>query len=444
MYFRCMDSEEAFQIVDAAVVEKTGKHLTNVQRAILIGSFEGQTYKKIAANCRYSPEYLLQDAGPGLWKLLAKVYNVRVSKNNFQSVLATMERRSRSILTSSSGADAMNPLEVSGEIRMDWGMPPDAPRFYGRLRELDELEQWIRISGCRLVTIYGVGGVGKTTLAIRLAQKVKDRFDYLIRRSLDHRPPLHDLMKDLIQFFSNHEDTSTDLPRLHDYLRNHRCLVILEQFETVLQSGVCDEAYLPGYDSYSKLLRLVGNAEHQSCLILTSREKPKDVAVMEGEPNRVSALRLEGLGESAGREFCMAKNIFSHSDSDWRQLINRYEGNPAALTSVATIVRDVFSGNVTNFLEELRQGTAIRGDIGYLLDEQIKRLSELENSIVQYLVQRAEPVTLNEIFQALSTSTSRMQLQEGLQALMRRSLLKIHSNHYLLPNLIAEYLVNQS
>src|SRR5439155_1616262 len=46
----------------------------------------------------------------------------------------------------------------------DWGEAPHLDQFYGREKELVELEQWIVGDRCRLVAVLGIGGIGKTAL----------------------------------------------------------------------------------------------------------------------------------------------------------------------------------------------------------------------------------------------------------------------------------------
>jgi predicted ATPase len=54
-------------------------------------------------------------------------------------------------------------------------LPVPAGSFVGRRGELDELEALL--AECRLLTLVGVGGSGKTRLALELAASVSDRFD---------------------------------------------------------------------------------------------------------------------------------------------------------------------------------------------------------------------------------------------------------------------------
>ena len=43
----------------------------------------------------------------------------------------------------------------------------------------------------------------------------------------------------------------------------------------------------PGYANYAQLLRRLAETEHQSCLLLTSREKPSDLIAHEGNRSPV-------------------------------------------------------------------------------------------------------------------------------------------------------------
>ncbi|NET53548.1 MAG: hypothetical protein F6K09_34340, partial [Merismopedia sp. SIO2A8] len=72
----------------------------------------------------------------------------------------------------------------NSDERQDWGEATSVRVFYGRTAELYTLEKWLLEDGCRLVTILGMGGMGKTTLSVKLAEQLQDKFDYVIWRSL--------------------------------------------------------------------------------------------------------------------------------------------------------------------------------------------------------------------------------------------------------------------
>ncbi|MBD1856143.1 MULTISPECIES: NB-ARC domain-containing protein [Leptolyngbya] len=55
---------------------------------------------------------------------------------------------------------------------------------YGRAQELTTLQPWVVDEPCRLITIVGMGGIGKTALSIRLAEQVQEAFQFVIWRSL--------------------------------------------------------------------------------------------------------------------------------------------------------------------------------------------------------------------------------------------------------------------
>lgn len=299
-----------------------------------------------------------------MWRLLSEVVGDRVSKRNLQGPIEQAKElrshldhndTSTSSERSSSEANLVpepEPNSLWDEHKPqweDWGNIPEVSSVVGRVKELEQLKERFSFNGCRLIVLFGAPGIGKTTLAAKLAHQVRDQFDYFIWRSLQHPPSLQALVSDLVQFLSNGQETSTELARLLYYLRNHSCLIVLDGLESVLRGGVHNGSYQEGYEEYGELLKQVGQTVHQSCLVFTSAEKPKDVARMEGENQRVFALKLEGLGELAAREFLTAKGAFSCTDSDWRLIIQRYEGNPSALNAIATNVREVFDGDVKNF-----------------------------------------------------------------------------------------------
>ncbi|NJM23856.1 MAG: hypothetical protein HC907_37290 [Richelia sp. SM1_7_0] len=178
-----------------------------------------------------------------------------------------------------------NPQEFSdykkNQTWQNWGDAPDVSVFYGRTQELHILQQWILDEHCRLITLIGIGGIGKTTLSVKLAQQLVEQFDYLIWLSLRNAPPPLEVLATGVQFLSNGEET--DLPKdisyrincLLKYLQNKRCLLILDNIDTIFFEGNYAGSYLEGYEGYGEVFRKIGETSHQSCLLLTSREKPK-------------------------------------------------------------------------------------------------------------------------------------------------------------------------
>jgi hypothetical protein len=81
------------------------------------------------------------------------------------------------------------PEQMVKRTHEDWGEAPHVSQFYGREKELAELEQWILADRCQLMAVLGIGGIGKTALVAKLAERVKDGFEYIFWRSLQNAPP---------------------------------------------------------------------------------------------------------------------------------------------------------------------------------------------------------------------------------------------------------------
>lgn len=69
---------------------------------------------------------------------------------------------------------AASPVPVESATRAAFLVPRPLSEFIGRVREVETVKQVLGSS--RLVTLTGIGGVGKTRLAIRVAEEVADEF----------------------------------------------------------------------------------------------------------------------------------------------------------------------------------------------------------------------------------------------------------------------------
>ncbi|MEM7552540.1 MAG: NB-ARC domain-containing protein [Cyanobacteria bacterium P01_A01_bin.84] len=316
---------------------------------------------------------------------------------------------------------AFNPGQIPQNKRQDWGEAVDVSFFYGRELELSQLGRWIVVEGCRLVTILGIGGIGKTSLAIKLAQQIQDDFEYLIWLSLRNAPVVEEILEKLINFVSNHKESQ--LPEtanqriscLLNYVRSRRCLIMLDNAETILSSGS------RGYEGYGELFQRLGEVPHQSCLILTSREKPQQIVSQEGEKLPVRSLQISGLREGDCHQIFQDKGIFDVSEGHLQELIFRYSGNPLALKIIATTIQDLFANNISEFLS---QGTSVFGDIRDLLSQQFHRLSSLEKEVMYWLGINREAVSVAQLRDDIISPISLSQLLEALESLLRRCLIE--------------------
>src|SRR5947209_14557893 len=67
-----------------------------------------------------------------------------------------------------------------GGPRVDWGDALAVTSFYGREWERDLLSEWVVEERCRVVSVVGQGGVGKSALAAKVMHRVAERFQVII------------------------------------------------------------------------------------------------------------------------------------------------------------------------------------------------------------------------------------------------------------------------
>ncbi|QKQ75422.1 WD40 repeat domain-containing protein [Nostoc sp. TCL240-02] len=426
-----MTVEEAIALVEE-LLERG--HLTKVQKIVFCHSWAGQTYLDMAVDSDYDPGHI-KDVGSELWRSLSQALGEKVTKNNLHGVLKRTAQQQK---------DTNASLTLNFQPITNWGEAIDVSHFYGRTNELETLSQWIERDRTRLVAILGMGGMGKTALSVKLAEQLQGEFEYVIWRSLRHAPFFHDKLTDCIKILSNQQaialpaDPHEQITCLIEYFRKSRCLLILDNFDTLLQQGKHTGCYREGYESYGELLWRLGETGHQSCVLLTSREKPAQVAALEGNGLPVRTLALSGLEIAAGETILSLKGLLS-TENETRQLIDCYRGNPLALKIAATSIRDLYEGSISRFFTE---GTTVFNGIGNLIDQQFQRLSVLEQQVMYWLAINRESVSVTELQTDLTPTVPKSKLIQVLESLSWRSLIENDTAGFTQQPVVMEYVTD--
>ncbi|MGI2904851.1 NB-ARC domain-containing protein [Tolypothrix sp. VBCCA 56010] len=273
-------------------------------------------------------------------------------------------------------------------------MPPNVSNFFGRAAELDELEQFVLTDKCRLVSLVGMTGIGKTTLAIKFKEKIKNNFKYIIWKNLRLTSSFHVLIDDLVKFFSIHsqaqhssENINNRIKYLINYFQQNKCLLVLDDVTEIIHDNDGHKVYRKGWEEFGKFIEQIIQNSHQSCLLLTSHKHLLELNNHKID-NRyyrtvlVNGLKVEDVKDAFSPDiYCDATEF---EENYWTGLVDYYGGNPVALNIVYRIILDRYNGEISRFFEsyiEYRERHSIKQIHVYKDDEYDIILQDLPEGI---------------------------------------------------------------
>jgi len=423
-----MNVTELLQFVDQVVQKQTGEHLDDLEKAILKGLWQGQTYNQIADESGYNSQNYIGDVSRKLFKTLSEQLGEDINKSNF---CWTIERLANSYNNSLQQVSLINnshinwcsnnPQNSSKDREQDsyeksyheLTIAPKITHFYGRETELQTLSHWLINQNTRLISILGLPGIGKTTLVKKFVDLNLQNFNIIIWKNIKLSDSLDSIIAEIFKAINSELiETGNKLTQLFNLFRQQKCLIIIDNIQELFTPGQFAGQYKAEYKDYKTFLTMITEIEHQSSLILISQEQCQEMICIDEELYPVKCLELQGLDNTD-----ILKNQKLKDEESLSKLINLYEGNPVYLQDISSLIRNIFQGKISDFLSE---GLLLTENMKYQLSELFNRLSTVEQQIVLEMSKSNQPVNREQLRESLSLSS--MELINGLQSLKRRYL----------------------
>ena len=421
-----MNLNEVLQLVDRLVVERTGKHLDDVQRAVIEGTWHRQTYDDIAQQFNFNKNYV-GDVGAGLWQLLSEALSEEIKKSNFRSTIERLRLTESPVIIQSHSkndhsfnvynypyqSNHKSPENNRNLINHDLTLAPQIINFYNRETELENLSSWILDQNTRLISVLGLNGIGKTTLVKKTVDLNLEQFEIIIWKNLKFPKSLESILDEILT--SCHEELqaniSKKLEKISIILTKKKTLIILDDVQNIFIPGELAGQYQTQYQDYQNGFKILTESQHQSSIILIGQEQCLEMHCLDEELYPIKCLELSGL-----ESLDILDNKDLKDKEDWSTLIERYQGNPQHLQDIATVIKDFFDHSVADFLAE--DPLIISNQMRSQFKQQWNRLSPIEQQIAIELSKFEELIIRETLKQNLDLSST--EFINGLQSLEKR------------------------
>lgn len=246
IYRHRMNGREALEFIDRLVFDRTGKYLSDLEREIVVGTWDGKKYEEIYP---LNPQYLEKDVGYKLWKKLSSVLGEKVTKKKIKGALerAYQQRENeRSPLLTATQFPPQKNQRIAifyGESPPDWQVAErlsqalqqaghhidcQDEKMLSIAEELNRIER--QLQQCDWLILFLSPKSANSEMAIELLRRVKElRESRLNRQPLlisirvncpPHLPFNHDLREYLYGSFQYELYAEADLKKSIDNILN--------------------------------------------------------------------------------------------------------------------------------------------------------------------------------------------------------------------------------
>jgi ABC-type dipeptide/oligopeptide/nickel transport system ATPase subunit len=443
-----MDVNEVLQFMDGLMVERTGKHLDDLQKAVIVGTWERQTYEDIAQQYRFNKNYV-GDVGAGLWQLLSQQLGEDINKRNFRSTIERLRLNQPAFIIQNNSENNnsfnicnypyQNPdkhqQNSQSLISHDLTFAPQIIHFYNRKTELKTLSNWILNQNIRLISVLGLSGIGKTTLVKKFVDLNLEKFEIIIWKNLKFPNNLESLLNEILTTCHQEpqDNISDKIKQVSALLTEKKSLIILDDIQNLFISGELAGQYQTQYLDYQNWFKTLTESQHQSTIILISQEQCPEMHCLYKELYPIKCLELSGLNNT---EILENENL--KDPESWTHLINLYQGNPKYIQDVTILIKDFFDDSVAEFLAENQ--LILTNQMRSHFKQLFTKLSPLEQQLALELSKFKEPVVRETLKQNLNwSSTDFINALESLQKRYLITKIKADKTQFDLSPIFKEY-----
>ena len=426
-----MTVKKALQYVDRLIVEQTGKHMDDLQKAVIEGTWQLQTYENIAQE-HHATKNHVGDVGYKLWQLLSEELGEDINKLNFRSTIERLGFADSPIIIQShnTNRNSSNSFNICTKENQDTyqqeddknknyhdlTLAPQIIKFYNRKTELEILSNWILNQNIRLISVLGLSGIGKTTLVKKFVDLNLENFEIIIWKNLRFPKPLELIFDEILTTChqESQDNISDKIKQISTLLTEKKALIILDDVQNLFINGELAGQYQTPYLDYQNWFKTLTESQHQSTIILISQEQIPEIHCLDEESYSIKCLNLSGLDNT---EILENKNL---KDPDhWSELISLYQGNPKYLQDITILIKDFFNDSVTDFLAE--EQPILTNQMRSQFKQLFTKLSPLEQQLSLELSKFKEPVVRETLKENLNLSST--DFINALQSLEKRYLI---------------------
>lgn len=376
-----------------------GVTLSKPQEIVIQGTWEGKTFRALAAENEYDFDYLRTTASH-LWAELSTHYGQPIGKKNLLTVIGNE--------TSS--------VESTQEIStICYGQPAVTNGFFGRETELADLREQIFSKRC--IVVWGTDGVGKTSLISNLFSSIeKEQNPFNLQAWIYSEGK--NLENDIEQFFRIVKKTRTlsETKSFIEFLKHSRSIVFIDEVDSWLKDNS---------EAVKNFIKEIVQVGHNSCVVL-SVEKPFLFGQDLQENGRlIYNHKLSGLSVS-GAQLLFKNNGIDGSVDD---LIKAYRGIPKYLLYACKTIK--FLGSIEDFKKDktLYLTESDRYKLETIFSTEIPVLSKKEQTILFFIFKniKNDTISLKKLIDLLEHETEYRSplIYTGLRTLERQSIVTI-------------------